>query len=221
MRMNKLARAVGSLVIFPTQRRRERRAASRSGIFPAFSAPLRERAFLLLLLLSACKNDLDSVAAVDLHADGPDRTSTGVEYFYSDSAIVRNRLRAARVEEYMTKPERTELSGGIELVFFTVNGAEGSKLTAQRGTIRSAERLMRVAGDVVFVNTKGETLRTEELHWVQDSAIIRTDKPVTIERRQDVVHGQGMRAAEDFSRYEITRITGVVAVQKDTLENTP
>lgn len=175
----------------------------------------------MALALSSCKNDLDSVAAVDLHADGPDRTSTEVEYFYSDSAIVRNRLRAARVEEYMTKPERTELTGGIELVFFTASGAEGSKLTAQRGTIRSAERLMRVAGDVVFVNTKGETLRTEELHWVQDSAIIRTDKPVTIERKQDVIHGQGMRAAEDFSRYEITRITGVVAVQKDSLENTP
>ncbi|QQR87615.1 MAG: LPS export ABC transporter periplasmic protein LptC [Flavobacteriales bacterium] len=221
--MGRRFHAVNTLCFFLTQRRREHRGNAGARCCSAFSAPLRETGFLLLalFLFSACKNDLDSVAAVDLHADGPDRTSTEVEYFYSDSAIVRNRLRAARVEEYMTKPERTELSGGIELVFFTASGAEGSKLTAQRGTIRNAERLMRVAGDVVFVNTKGETLRTEELHWVQDSAIIRTDKPVTIERKQDVIHGQGMRAAEDFSRYEITRITGVVAVQKDSLENTP
>ena len=185
-----------------TRRRGERGAMDCAPYPSAIPASPREVLFLslLLLTLSSCKNDLDSVAAVDLHADGPDRTSTDVEYFYSDSAIVRNRLRAARVEEYMTKPERTELSGGIELVFFTVNGAEGSKLTAQRGTIRSAERLMRVAGDVVFVNTKGETLRTEELHWVQDSAIIRTDKPVTIERKQDVIHGQGMRCLLYTSR---------------------
>lgn len=210
-------------MVFLTQRRRERRVIKPNCNFSAYSAPLCETAFLLfsLFLLSSCKNDLDSVAAVDLHAEGPDRTSTDVEYFYSDSAIVRNRLRAARVEEYMTKPERTELSGGIELVFFTVGGAEGSKLTAQRGTIRSAERLMRVAGDVVFVNVKGETLRTEELHWVQDSAIIRTDKPVTIERKQDVIHGQGLRAAEDFSRYTISRPVGNFAVPKDSLENTP
>lgn len=167
------------------------------------------------MVLTSCKNDLDSVAAVDLHADGPDRTTTNAEYLYSDSAIVRNRLRAGIVEEYMRKPSRTELSNGVELIFFTPRGEEGSRLTAQRGTIRSEERLMRVAGNVVFVNAKGETLKTEELHWVQDSAIVRTDKPVTILREDDTIQGQGMRAAEDFSWYEILRPVGSVSVPTD------
>lgn len=168
---------------------------------------------------ASCKNDLDSVAAVDLHADGPDRTTTNAEYLYSDSAIVRNRLRAGTVEEYMGKPSRTELSDGVELVFFTPLGKQGSILTAQRGTVRSDERLMRVAGDVVFVNAKGETLKTEELHWVQDSSLVRTDKPVTIIREKDTIRGEGMEAAEDFSRYTILRPTGILAVPtEDTLQ---
>jgi LPS export ABC transporter protein LptC len=170
-----------------------------------------------MLALASCKNDLDSVAAVELHADGPDRVTTNAEYLYSDSAIVRNRLRAGIVEEYMRKPGRTEMSDGVELLFFTVTGKEGSKLTAQRGTIRSDERTMRVAGDVVFVNTKGETLKTEELHWIQDSAIVRTDKPVAIQRKNDVIHGEGMRAAEDFSWYEILRPSGIIELPNDTL----
>jgi LPS export ABC transporter protein LptC len=171
----------------------------------------------LALVFASCKNDLDSVAAVELHDDAPDRVTTNAEYLYSDSAIVQNRLRAGKVEEYLVKPSRTELSDGVELVFFTPNGAEGSKLTAQRGTVHSEERIMRVAGDVVFVNAKGETLKTEELYWVQDSSIVRTDKPVTIEREADVIRGQGMRAAEDFSWYEITRITGTVVPKGDSL----
>ena len=170
-----------------------------------------------ILVLTSCKNDLDSVAAVDLHADGPDRVTTDAEYLYSDSAIVRNRLRAGTVEEYMRKPTRTEMSDGVELVFFTVAGKEGSKLTAQRGTIRGDDRTMRVAGDVVFVNTKGETLKTEELHWIQDSSIVRTDKPVAIQRKNDVIHGEGMRAAEDFSWYEILRPSGIIELPNDTL----
>lgn len=178
--------------------------------------------FCAIVLLNAsavtftsCKNDLDSVAAVDLHADGPDRTTTNAEYLYSDSAIVRNRLRAGTVEEYMGKPSRTELSNGVELVFFTATGQQGSILTAQRGTVRGDERLMRVAGDVVFVNAKGEILKTEELHWVQDSALVHTDKPVTIIRERDTIRGEGMRAAEDFSRYTILRPHGILAVPGD------
>ncbi|MFZ1688570.1 MAG: LPS export ABC transporter periplasmic protein LptC [Flavobacteriales bacterium] len=170
------------------------------------------------LSFTSCKNDLDSVASVDLHADGPDRTTTNAEYLYSDSAIVRNRLRAGTVEEYMGKPSHTELSNGVELIFYTPFGKQGSILTAQRGTVRSDERLMRVAGNVVFVNAKGETLKTEELHWVQDSSIVRTDKPVTIIRQTDTIRGEGMEAAEDFSRYTILRPTGMIAVPaQDTL----
>jgi len=61
---------------------------------------------------------------------------------------------------------------------------------------------------VVFVNDADETLKTEELIWVQDSAIVYTDKFVTIERSTGVIYGKGLVANENFTNYEIQQTAG-------------
>lgn len=170
------------------------------------------------ILLVACQNDLDKVAAVDVEQNAPDRTTTQAEYFYSDSGRVTNRLRAGRIAEWSTgERKRTEMSEGVELVFFDRVGEENSKLTARRGLILPREKRMEVYEEVVFVNAKGERLETEQLTWYQDSARVRTDKAVRVQRGHDVIHGLGLDAAEDFSSYVIHRITGQLYVPDDTL----
>ncbi|MCB0764631.1 MAG: hypothetical protein KDB84_08005, partial [Flavobacteriales bacterium] len=54
--------------------------------------------------------------------------------------------------------------------------------------------------------------------WDQDSGRVHTDKAVRVERGANVIHGQGLDAIEDFSRYTIRRITGVLHLEpEDTL----
>ena len=176
-------------------------------------------ASLSVVVLVSCKNDLDRVAAVEVPASAPDRVTTDAEYFYSDSGVTRNRLRAGRIEEYTTGDDpRTELTGGIELLFFDARGRQGSVLRARRGTIWPEEDRMQVNEQVVFVNVRGERLETEELIWHQDSARVHTDRPVKIIRARDILYGQGLDAAEDFSDYTIRKITGTLFVDQDTLD---
>lgn len=167
---------------------------------------------LVILLFAAvgCKNDLDQVAAIELPQAGPSRVTLGAEYFFTDSGRVRNRLRAGRIADWGEEPKRTELSEGLELVFFDSTGAEASTLTARRGLIEPATKRMEVYEDVVFVNARGERMETEQLTWLQDSARVRTDRPVRVLRGNTIIHGQGLDADEDFGRYTITRITGVL-----------
>ena len=182
---------------------------------------MASRAWPLLLAcaLAACKNDLDQLAAVDMDAAAPDRVTTEVEYFYSDSGMVRNRLRAGRVEEYMSEgQQKTEMSEGVELVFFNPDGGEGSVLTARKGLIKPGKNSMEVRDHVVFTNARGERLETEHLIWSQDSDRVWTDQPVKIVRAQDILYGQGLDANEDFSRYTIRKLTGTLYVEPgDTL----
>lgn len=112
-------------------------------------------------------------------------------------------------------PKRTELSGGVELVFFDTTGVQRSVLTARRGLILPKEKRMEVFEQVVFVNSKGERLETEQLTWDQDSARVHTDKAVRIQRGPDIIHGMGLDAAEDFSHYVIHRITGQLYMEPD------
>jgi LPS export ABC transporter protein LptC len=165
---------------------------------------------LLCLGLTACKNDLDRVAAIELERGGPDRITYTAEYLYSDSGRVTNRIRAGMISEFMGEHPRTEMSEGVELRFFDRNGREGSRLTAQRGTITPEDDRMQVDGDVVFVNARGERLETEQLIWSQDSDRVWTDRPVRIRRAHDIIHGQGLDAEQDFSRYTVRNITGIL-----------
>ena len=159
---------------------------------------------------SACKNDLDRVAALEVPADGPDRITTGAEYLYSDSGLVRNRVRAATIEEYAGDDPRTELSGGVELTFFSSDGQANGVLTARRGSILPAENRMQVDQQVVFTNARGEKLETEQLTWDRDSGRVHTDKPVKVTREKDIIFGQGLDALEDMSKYTVRKVTGTV-----------
>lgn len=173
-------------------------------------------ALLLAATLLSCKNDLDKVAAVEVPEGSPDRVTLDVEYFITDSGRVRNRLRAGRIAEWSGGEApgtgRTEVSEGFELVFFDRLGREGSVLTARRGVMLAKERRTELYDDVVFVNSKGERLETDMLVWLQDSARVWTDRTVRVRRGNDVIHGKGLDAAEDFSRYTIRRITGEIHV---------
>jgi len=166
-------------------------------------------------VFSGCSNDLDKVAAVQLEEASPDRVTLKAEYLYTDSGRVRNRLRAGRIAEWAAEPKKTEISEGLEVVFFDAKGGPGSTLTARRGLILPGQKRMEVYEDVVFVNPKGERLETEQLTWDQDSARVRTDKPVRIRRGEDIIHGTGLDATEDFSRYTIRNITGILYLPAD------
>lgn len=178
-------------------------------------------ALLFVVSNTACKNDLDKVAAVELPAAVPSRVTQNAEYFYSDSGLVRNRLRAGRIAEWNTEPKHTELSDGVELLFYGPAGQPGSTLKARRGLILPGKKQMEVYDEVVFINAKGERLETEHLIWDQDSSRVFTDKAVRVQRGSDVIHGQGLDAAEDFSRYVIRHVTGTLHLQSDTLPSRP
>lgn len=180
--------------------------------------PLQSILVAVCIALAGCQNDLDKVAAVEVQQSAPDRITTQAEYLYSDSGRVTNRLRAGRIAEWSNgDSERTEMSEGVELVFFDRNGEQQSRLNARRGLILPKEKRMEVYEQVVFVNHKGERLETEQLTWHQDSARVRTDKAVRVQRGHDVIHGMGLDAAEDFSSYVIHNITGQLYLPDDTL----
>ncbi len=186
------------------------------------TGPVGRGPWILLVVMAlgvvACVNDLDRVAAVEVAADAPDRVTSNAEYLFSDSGRLQNRLRAGRIaERLLGEDRRTELSEGVELVFFDPRGLQASVLTASRGTVLPGSKRMEVNGNVVFTNARGERLETEQLVWSQDSSRVHTDRPVRIARGADVIHGVGLDASEDFSSYTVKRITGTFLVtERDT-----
>lgn len=170
---------------------------------------------LMAGMLLSCTNDLDQVSAVAVADDAPDRITVGSEQLYSEQGRPKYQLKAGVIKEWAREPQRTLMEEGVRLSFFDSLGHPGSVLTARQGIVLPQERRMEASGEVVFVNSKGERLETEQIIWYRDSARIYTDRPVRIQRGDNIIHGQGLVAAEDFSRYQVKRVTGTLQLAAD------
>lgn len=159
---------------------------------------------------------------LEYSSDGPvpERITLDVTYTFTEGGKVKNTLYTARAEQFQTPDSAYNLlSGGFVLTFFDADQKFDGRLTAENGFIRGDNSLMIARDSVVFVNNVGETLYTEELIWVQDSAVVYTDKFVTIERTDDIIYGKGMVSDQNFTNYVIRDVTGVFYLNEDQDED--
>jgi LPS export ABC transporter protein LptC len=64
------------------------------------------------------------------------------------------------------------------------------------------------------VNSERDRLNTERLVWDQKTAEITSNAFVKVTRKDEVITGTGLRANQDFSKYRITKISGIVKVKQ-------
>jgi LPS export ABC transporter protein LptC len=163
-----------------------------------------------LILLSGCGDEKDIKQIPEYK--GPVSEVQDLEMIFSDSARLKIHLKAplqtekANGDRYFPK--------GVYVEFFDDKGAKTSTLKANKG-IRYANNVYNVTGNVVVNNLeKGETLNTEELNWKPDTKVIYTEKFVTITTDDEILKGEGLDAAQDFTRYSIRKPTGVFPLKQ-------
>lgn len=166
---------------------------------------------ILPLAFCACGENVD-VNSVKPY-EGPLLEISNMETLYSDSAVVRVRVKAKKQLEFENGD--SEFPEGIFIEFYDVNGKVSSTLEANHGYFNKKEKLYTATGDVeVNSYEKDEKLNTEELHWKQDKEEIFTDKFVRIETDEEILLGEGLTASQDFSTYKILKPTGELSIQE-------
>lgn len=174
-------------------------------------------AFCLLIIVSfsSCENDLKKVERISQLSSGiPVETSRDIEILYSDSAIVRARLISPLFLTYKTKKPYQVAPIGLEIQFLSKDKEVASNLIAKYGKRSQWERLLEVRDSVVVINTKGEKLETEKLTWNEQKKIIYTDKFVKITTADKILQGYGLESNEDFSKYKILRLSGIINLKE-------
>jgi len=172
-------------------------------------------------ILYACKNDLKEVEALT-HEKMPITKGLDVKLIYSEDAKVMVKITTPLMEKYEGEENYTEMKKGIKAIFYDSLMNESSVLTSNYAIQYPDERKMEVKDDVVVVNDKGEQLNTEHLIWSQDSGTIYTKEFVKITTNGEVLMGTGFEAKQDFSKWKIHQITGIINIEEkeDSLQNT-
>ncbi len=169
----------------------------------------------LALLLAACQTDSERLEQQYNPEDTEVEIGRGVEILYSDSAIVRVRVTAPTLLNYVDLLEpRQEFPDGIRLDFLTPSLQVRSTLTA-RFAIRQQEKgLITVRDSVVLTTVEQEKLETEELIWDEKSKKVRTEKFVKVTKPGEVIYGFGLEADQDFSHWKITVPKGTIKAEQ-------
>lgn len=164
----------------------------------------------VLGLLAACSQE-----KIQIPKDykGPLMSATNIHTIFTDSAQPKIDMTAPVQNEYANG--NRVFPKGITIWFYNEQGQPESKLTADRGYYDKATEIYTGRGHVVVENTiKHEKLNSEELKWSRFEKRVYTDKFVRIETPQEILLGEGLTAAQDFSTYRILKPRGTLPASR-------
>ena len=174
--------------------------------------------FYLLIFFSSCETDIPTINQILSGKNTPSETGKEVEIVYSDSGIVKMKLMAVQLDRFAGEKTYIEMPKGVKMFFYDDSLQVTSQLKADYGIRYDNEGRMEAKRHVVVVNVKGDTLNTEHLIWDETKARVYTKAFVRITTKDEVLFGDGLESNEDFTKYKITHLTGIVNV-KDKEEN--
>lgn len=170
---------------------------------------------LFVLSLGGCLNDMEEVAAILEPMDLPVEEGENISMIYTDSARVKVRVEAPRLERYTGAEPYLEMPLGVHVRFYKANGSIESELTSDYAVSYEKTGIMTARKNVVLVNTNGEELNSEELNWSEKEHRIFTEEFVTITTEDEVIYGHGFESNEDFTKYKIKKISGTIQIEAD------
>lgn len=169
--------------------------------------------------LSSCQTDIEKVRMFISPDKSPVETGTNVELLYSDSAKMRVKMTAPEMNRYEGAKQYVEMPKGVTLLFYDDSMNVNSRLTANYAIRYEPSGKMEAKNNVIVVNEKGETLRTEHLIWDEEKQKLYTAAKVTIETEDEVLYGDGLESNRDFSEYKILKPSGSKTIEDSTITN--
>lgn len=164
--------------------------------------------YLLVFICVACSQKEN---AKPQEYEGPLQEAEQVELLYTENETLKVKMRTPLLYEF--KNSDREFPKGLNLEFYDINGKLSSTLRADHAYYFKNEDKWRARGKVEIVNIeKNEQLNTEELFWFPTKENISTEKFVTIRMQDRVIYGEGLKAKQDMSTYEITYPHGSFSV---------
>src|SRR5829696_1235812 len=155
------------------------------------------------LLFLACENDLDKVRGGHERKANMEEANN-VQSFLSQNGNLRAKLVAPYMLRYAMDTSYIEFPRTLHVNFYDSAGKVESQVDALYGKYFESIAKVYLRDSVVVFNVKGDTLRTPDLWWDQNTKKFYTENRVRIQRKgQRVIGGKGMDAAQDLNNIRI------------------
>jgi LPS export ABC transporter protein LptC len=167
------------------------------------------------LFLSGCENDENEVRALNEKRVMVEEARNVVSLF-SQSGRMKAKLSAPLMLRYQVDSSYIEFPKKLHVDFYDTTGVKESELDALYGKYMESSNRVLLRDSVVVASVKGDTLRTSELWWDQNTRKFYTDKIVRLKTVDKFIYGgKGLEAEEDLSLWTIFEPTGTVAMPEE------
>lgn len=164
---------------------------------------------LTAMSLLSCKNDFENIKKFSNIAALPDLAAEGYELLYSDSMVIRYKIQTPQMVIYNnTKEPYTEFPTGVVITQYDSKMNITSHITSRYAKYFEKDDRWEAKNEVVVINPKGDTLKTEYLVWDRKKGKIFSDQFVKIIQKDRVTMGTSFEANQDFSEYNFKNLKG-------------
>jgi LPS export ABC transporter protein LptC len=176
-----------------------------------FSIKFRRSAAMICscLFFLACENsqkDIDAVTGTKAMVE----EAKNIETYLSQGGMLKARLSAPYMIRSSTDTLYVEFPRSLHVNFFDSLGRVDSHLDSKYGKYYESLNKVYLRDSVLVYNIQGDSLRSPDLWWDQNTQLFYTDKNVWIRRQGTVLLGKGMDSRQDLSDIHIKQVTGLV-----------
>ena len=139
-----------------------------------------------------------------------------VECYMSEHGVMRAKLTAPQMLRVLGDTIYVEFSKTLHVDFYNDSTKIESWLDAKYGKYFENFNKVYLRDSVVVINTKGDTLRTPELWWDQNTKLLYTDKVAHYDTKDKHIIGEnGLEATQDLTRITFKSPIGTVLTSEN------
>ena len=139
-----------------------------------------------------------------------------VECYLSQHGSMRAKLKAPLMLRVIADTIYVEFPQTLHVDFYNDSTQIESWLDSRYGKYFENLNKVYLRDSVVVINTKGDTLRTPDLWWDQNTKLLYTDKYAQYYTKdKHITGGKGLEATQDLSRITFKYPTGTVLVSEN------
>lgn len=164
---------------------------------------------LTAMLFFSCENKIERIKELSAGDRLPTLEAENFEMIKSDSSVIKFRLSTPLMVEYSQDEDEvpyTEFPKGVKIEQFGPNMKISSRMTSDYAQYFQRQEKWIAKNNVVVVNQKGDTLKTEELTWEGKTGKIYSDKFVKIIGTDQIIKGIGFESDQNMTNWQIKKI---------------
>ncbi|WP_172623178.1 LPS export ABC transporter periplasmic protein LptC [Flavisolibacter ginsenosidimutans] len=167
---------------------------------------------IFCLCLLGCENDPDIVNQKNDRKPNLEE-AYNIQSFLSQNGNLRAKLTSPFMLRYAMDTSYLEFPKTLHVNFFDSTGKVESQVDALYGKYFETRNKVYLRDSVVVFNVKGDTLRSPDLWWDQNTKKFYTDNFIRLRTKDKRLYGgKGFEADQDLNRWTIFQPTGIIYV---------